>query len=139
MIGAWMDGGKRSDRHKVVASCAASDQRVEAVLRGKLVGHIWSADGESGYAPVSSVGCVGGIPRLMCPVEVADTEVNYADRRRFRHAWQVSAEVGQIPVWHPFIFRQPALRRQADLGNPTSSRVLEVGEDVACGPRMLNR
>jgi hypothetical protein len=30
----------------------------------------------------------------------------------------VSAEVGQIPVWHPFIFRQPALRQQADLGNP---------------------
>jgi hypothetical protein len=60
-------------------------------------------------------------------------------------AWLQSSEValgggaGISGRWHPFIFRQPALRRQADLVDPTSSRVLEIGEDVACGPLMPTR
>jgi hypothetical protein len=50
----------------------------------------------------------------MRPVEVADTQVDQADRRRLGHSRQAAAQAGLILIRHPFILGQPPFDDKPD-------------------------
>ena len=80
-VSAFMHGRDRGDDFERIAFRCGGDQRVDVALRVKFVDHSTGAAGESGDAPLGCVRCVFRIPGLMGAGEVADAQVDDADRR----------------------------------------------------------
>jgi hypothetical protein len=89
-------------------------RRENAGVYGHPEGPSWSAmSGRRVVNPAipqsAASGALGGVLGLICPVEVADTQMDHADWRRLGHSWRAAAQAGQILNGHSFIFGAAAL------------------------------